>query len=54
MDDIRRIVADRNDDIRDPEGLMFDKLRQFFAKKVFPNNARKHWKSISESDWLLG
>jgi len=51
IDEIARIVKDRKGN-SDPDGLMFEVLRQFFEKKVFPENAKEHWEIAGELNWL--
>ena len=50
-DDIAKIVKDRKGNIGEPDGLMLEKLRQFFEKKVFPENAAEVWASSGEMNW---
>jgi len=45
-------VIDRKGNIIDPDGLILDKLRLFFAKRVFPANAKEVWLIKGEVDWL--
>ena len=52
VDEVARIVRERGGDIGDPDGLMFEKLRQFFERKVFPTNAKEIWKNNGEMNWL--
>jgi hypothetical protein len=45
-------VKDKKGNLIDPDGLMLDKLRLFFAERVFPKNAKEEWKKLNETDWL--
>lgn len=45
-------VKDKKGNLISPDGLMLEKLRLFFAERVFPKDAKEHWKKQGEIDWL--
>jgi hypothetical protein len=53
VDEIKRIVKGKKGNAIDPDGLMLEKLRQFFAKRVFPADASGQWKASGELNWLM-
>lgn len=45
-------VKDKKGNLISPDGLMLEKLRLFFADRVFPKDAKEQWKKQGEIDWL--
>ena len=35
-----------------PDELALEKLKQFFALRIYPDWVRKHWKDVGEEDWI--
>ena len=47
-----KAVKDKKGNLLSPDGLMLEKLRLFFADRVFPKDAKEQWKRREEVDWL--
>lgn len=45
-------VKDKKGNHISPDGLMLEKLRLFYADRVFPRDAKEQWKKQGEIDWL--
>lgn len=45
-------VKDKKGNVISPDGLMLEKLRLFFAERVFPKDAKEQWKKQGEINWL--
>lgn len=45
-------VKDKKGNVISPDALMLEKLRLFFAERVFPKDAKEQWKKQGEIDWL--
>lgn len=45
-------IIDRKGNLIDPDILVLEKLRVFFAEHVFPKDAKEQWKKKGEIDWL--
>ena len=45
-------VKDKKGNLLFPDGLMLEKLRLFFADRVFPPDAKEIWEKQGELNWL--
>lgn len=47
-----KAIKDNTGSLIEPDSLVLDKLRVFFAKRIYPDWAREAWKSYGETDWI--
>lgn len=47
-----KAIKDSKGNLIEPDSLVLEKLRVFFAERIYPDWARKHWKEIGEVDWI--
>jgi hypothetical protein len=47
-----KAIKDNKGILIEPDSLVLEKLRIFFAERIYPNWVREHWKEQGEKDWI--
>ncbi|HPT73028.1 MAG TPA: hypothetical protein PLE74_12200 [Candidatus Cloacimonadota bacterium] len=47
-----KVIKSSSGKLISPDELALEKLKQFFALRIYPDWIRKHWKDIGEEDWI--
>lgn len=47
-----KAIKDNKGNLIEPDNMVLEKLRVFFAKRIYPDWVRKNWKDQGEIDWI--